>query len=284
MSWHIRTIHRVDNGSLGGLLWNGTRLLFSAVEASVIYAFDPTEDQVVVWRAYTNRSNAIAEDGRGAVFAGQEGARRVVRLLPDGSAVQTETRLEGQLHNFPRHIAVDRAGSAWFSDCYHPQPASGPQIFPLLTHQSVLRLSSNDSKRWTLARMTVDTSAPRGLAFSPTKDRLYLAEVDMAQSVSRLYAYTLADDKPVQKIHLADINGVAEGICVDDDNRAYVCVGGKAEGECGTIQVFACDGVSLSVHELPVRTPFACALGDADMKSLYITSAEGVLLRARASA
>ena len=47
------------------------------------------------------------------------------------------------------------------------------------------------------------------------------------------------------------------------------------------IYIFAPSGRVLETHPLPVDEPTNCTFGDADLSSLYITTLDGHLLRAR---
>lgn len=284
MNRNFETVHSADATSLGGLAWTGKKMLFSAIEASTIWAFDPLARQTSIWRKYTNRTSGIAFGPDSALFACQEGGRRVVRLLPDGSAVLTATSLEGHLHNHPRWIAVDAAGSAWFSDCHHSVPASGPQIFPALKHQSVLRLSLHGDQQWKLDRMTFDMQAPRGLALSPDGLCLYVVETgaEGAAASSQLRSYPIRQSGLLgENTVLCEIPGLVDGICVDSASRIFACVGAHGELDKGAVCVYAKDGHLLETYPVASGRPVHCAFGDADLRSLYVTTAQGQLLRIR---
>jgi gluconolactonase len=47
------------------------------------------------------------------------------------------------------------------------------------------------------------------------------------------------------------------------------------------IYVLAKNGRVLETHPFPVNRPTNCAFGDADLRTLYVTSFEGYLFRAR---
>ena len=46
------------------------------------------------------------------------------------------------------------------------------------------------------------------------------------------------------------------------------------------IYVFSPTGEVVEKHPLPVDRPTNCTFGDADLRTLYVTTAEGYLLRA----
>jgi gluconolactonase len=47
------------------------------------------------------------------------------------------------------------------------------------------------------------------------------------------------------------------------------------------IYIFAPNGRVIETHPLPCDRPTNCTFGDADLRTLYVTSIEGHLLRAR---
>lgn len=294
MTWKFESVHGPLNRPLGGLAWDGAQMLASDINNSMTLAFDPTTGQTSVKRKYTNRVNGIAFGSDGALFGCQEGSRRVIRMLADGAATQTATQFHGRPHNHPNLIVMDRKGDAWFSDCYHPSPASGPQVFPDLDHQSVLRLhiGGRPHSHWHLDRMTFDTTSPRGVALSPDEKTLYVAETDNEHGgVRELRAYPVLDDGTLGHfivLHTfgTDNRGVhrgIEGICVDTQGHIFACAGWHRSGPGPMIIVFEPSGAIVSTHPLPADMPMNCAFGDSDTSTLYVTTADGQLLRARAT-
>ena len=47
------------------------------------------------------------------------------------------------------------------------------------------------------------------------------------------------------------------------------------------IYVFAPSGEVLEMHPVPCRRPTNCTFGDADLRTLYVTTIEGYLFRTR---
>jgi gluconolactonase len=292
MNWTFDVVHGPLGRPVGGLAWDGEGMLFSDVEESVIYRYDPQRGSVSPWRRYTNCTSGIAFGAGGVLYGCQEGSRRVVCFLPDGSATITTTKLNGRNHNYPRHMTVDRAGRIWFSDPYNTHPAMGPIAFPLLDHQSVLRLTCSPppQSHWRMERMTFDTVAPRGIALSPDETILYVAESDNTPGGRReLRAYAL-DDATALDNHVvlhtfgADRRGVhrgIEGLCVANSGNVIACAGWRHSGPGPLVYVFSSAGAVLETHPLPADVPLNCAFGDPGLASLYVSTAEGHLLRAK---
>jgi gluconolactonase len=277
-------------GPTGGLAWDGSGMLFSAVAEGRILRYDPESGKVSEFRKYTNRTNGLAFAPGGELYGCQESSRRVIHFARDGSSAPTGFLLDGHHHNQPSNLAIDSKGRIWFSDPQSELRASGPQIFPALEHASVLRLELDPFRKlWSLRRMTYDTAAPRAVALSPDESTLYVAETDNAPMGGReLRAYPiLADDTlgafavlhVFGRDHRGEHRGI-EGMCTDREGNIVACAGWKKSGPGPLVQVFSPAGAILESHPVPSDQPMNCAFGDADLASLYVTTAAGELLRA----
>lgn len=214
--------------------------------------------------------------------------------MPDGSATVTATRVAGKVHNNPYFLTVDRQERIWFSDPDHSTLAvgPGPQRFPPLEHQSVLRLARTPRPtfEWHLERMTFDTSAPTGVALSPDGKTLYVAESDNRfGGVRELRAYPIDDDGTLGRyvvLHVfgSDHRGIhrgIEGLCVDTDGNIIACAGWQRSGPGPLVYVFSPIGAVLESHVVPADQPLNCAFGDDGLGSLYVTTTAGHLFRVR---
>ncbi len=292
MTWKFELVAGPYAGPNGGLAWDGQGMLFSVIDEGRILRFDPHRGTVEEFRRYTNRTNGIAFGPDGVLYGCQEGGRRIIQFLPDRSAAPTANQLAGRYHNFPSDLVVDREGRIWFSDPYHVTPAFGPQIFPPLDHASVLRLERDERRQWVIRRMTHDTAAPRAVLLSAGEDTLYVAEGDAGRDGPReLRAYPIRSDStvgPYTVLHTfgADHRGPhrgIEGLCLDHQGNIVACGGWKRSGPGPIIYVFAPSGAILETHLLPGDLPMRCAFGDMDLESLYVTTGEGHLFRAKTS-
>jgi gluconolactonase len=289
MSWNFERVAGPFQGAMGGLAWNGKEMLFSVVDEGFIKKFDPESGKVSDFRAYTARVNGIAVSPDGHLYGCQEGGRRVIRFLPDGSATITATRLNGRVHNYPNDLVIDRGGRIWFSDPYSKVMAFGPQIFPPLEHASVLRLEYDERHAWTIRRVTFDTTAPRAVLLSADEKTLYVAEGDATQDSAReLRAYPIREDGSVGPFvvlhtfgsdHLGAHRGI-EGMTLDADGNIVACAGWKKSGPGPLIYVFSPSGRILETHAFPADAPMRCAFGDKGLDSFYVTASDGCLYRA----
>lgn len=248
-------------GRTGGMAWDGRRLLFTAVIEERLLAYDPATGGVEELRRYTGRTNGIAIDGE-VIFGAQEGGRRIVRFMPDGSAAQTADLLDGAHHNQPTDLVIDSGKRIWFTDPHNAIPPYGPRVFPFLEHQSILRLDPVGAG-WKVVRMTFDTRAPRALALAG--DLLYVADE------SELRAYPVnADGTLGSKRVLADVG--YQGLRVEADGRLLAC-GGAALDE------YAPSGEKRATHALPTGAGLRVGRGG---DALYVTAEDGCLYRAPA--
>jgi gluconolactonase len=292
MTWKFERVAGPYEGPMGGLAWDGRAMLFSLIDEGRILRFDPKSGAVAEFRRYTNRTNGIAFGPNGVLYGCQEGGRRLIQFLPDGSAAPTADQLAGRYHNHPCDLAIDRSGRIWFSDPYHETPAYGPQVFPPLDHASVLRLERDERRAWVIRRITYDTAAPRAVLLSADEATLYVGEGDAGRNGPReLRAYPIRSDGsvgPYTVLHAfgADHRGPhrsIEGICLDDGGNIVACAGWKRSGPGPLIYVFSPSGAVLETHPLPADLPMRCAFGDADLESLYVSTGEGHLYRAKAT-
>jgi len=294
MTWNFEEVYAGPNRPLGGLAWDGQRMLVTDINDGTLIAFDPKTKGTEIIRRHLNRVNGIAFGDDGALYGCQEGSRRVIRMLSDGSASVTATKLHDQNHNHPHLLTIDKKGSIWFSDIHHPLKASGPQIFPYLDHQSILKLTRESRPRghWHIDRMTVDTISPTGLALSLDEKTLYVSDNNMEHDGYReLRAYPILEDGRLglyRVLHTfgRDHQGVQRGIsgmCIDKLGNLFACAGSNVSGPGPMIYLFSPNGAILSAQPFPVDMPTNCAFGDADLKTLYISTSSGSLYRVKDS-
>ena len=290
MNWNFEKIFDSGGRPLGGLAWDGSQMLFTDVNDNSIYAYDPQTTKITLKRKYTNRVNGIVFGNDGALYGCQEGSRRIIRMLDDGSSTATATHLHGVPHNHPYLIDVDKMGHFWFTDCYHQLLASGPQVFPALNHQSVLKLflGPRPQSHWGIERVTFDSIRPRGLALSVDEKTLYVSDTtnELGQ-VRQIRAYPILVDGsvgPFVVLHTfgEDYRGVhrgAEGLSIEATGK-LIATGGGDRGPGPMIYIFSPEGCLERAYPLPNCLPTNCAFGDSDFDSLYVTSEDGKLFRA----
>jgi gluconolactonase len=286
MTWEFEKVAGPYRGRTGGLAWDGKAMLFSAVQEERILRFDPGTGKADVFRNYTGRTNGIAVAADGSVFGAQEGGRRVIQFLKDGSTAPTNELLDGKHHNQPTDVIVDSKGRVWIADPYNGTPPYGPPVFPFLDHASVLRLESAGPRAWKLTRVTHDTMGPRSVLLSADEKTLYVADGDVERGdTCQLFAYQVKSDggagpgKPLVTF-MAVERGI-EGMCLDSEGNIVACAGWKKSGAGPVIYVISASGTLLETHAAPADMPMRCAFGDPGLTSLYVTAGDGGLYRAK---
>ncbi len=290
MNWEFERVAGPYNGPLGGVAWDGSGLLFSLISEERILRLDPRDGSIGEFRRYTTRTNGIAFGADGVLYGCQEGGRRIVQYPQDGSARTTTNHLDGRMQNHPYDLTLDSAGRVWFSDPYHPVPAYGPQMDALLEHASVLRLERDNQRHWRLVRMTFDTKAPRAVLLAEDERTLFLSEGETTSAAPReLRAYSITSGGTLAPCHVlhtfgSDVRGPhrgIEGMCLESGGNMVACAGWKQSGPGPMIYVFSPAGVVLHMQPLPFDVPSRCAFGDAGLDTLYISSLDGTLHRAK---
>lgn len=291
MAWEFEPVAGPYRGSTDGAVWDGKSLSFSVYPEGFILQFHPETGEVTEFRRYMLRVRGLAFDRQGTLYGAQSGVRRIVRFNADGSTSRMESRIDGRLHNQPDDLAIDRQGRIWFSDPHDPESSEGgPDPFGPLDHASVLRLEPTQNGAWRIRRMTYDTREPRGVLVSPDECTVYVAECNKEPEGKReIRAYPILEDGslgPYRVLHTfgKDHRGPhrgADGMCLDQDGNIVACAGSNEAGPGPMVYVFSPEGRILEMHPVPGDCPTNCGFGDPDRTSVYVTTGEGQLLRAR---
>jgi gluconolactonase len=110
---------------------------------------------------------------------------------------------------------------------------------------------------------------PNGITLSPNGKTLYVSNAD--EHNVRAYDLDRNGDTSNERVIISGIKAVPGGLQVDEKGNLYVTAGG--------IAIY--DPTGHLLHLIQMRElPSSCMLGDADMRSLFIT-ARGNLYRAR---
>lgn len=286
MTWNFERVAGPYKGRTGGLAWDGKGMLFSAVTEERVLRYNPETGKSEDFRRWTGRVNGIAIAADGSVYGAQEGGRRVIRFMTDGSATPVTEFLDGRRHNQPTDVAVDSRGRVWIADAYNAQAPYGPPTAPMLDHASVLRNDPVGPDLYRLVRVTHDTCGPRAVVLSADEKTLYVADGDIERGdVCQLFAYSVTPygsvghAKALVTFTAAD-RGI-EGMCLDSDGNIVACAGWKKGGAGPMLYVISPQGTILESHPAPADMPMRCAFGDTGLDSLYVTAGDGALYRAK---
>ena len=225
--------------------WHEGRLWFSNWGMQEIIAVDLEGKSEVIVHVPTTIPFCIdwLHDGRLLVVSGRENL--LLRREPDGSLV-THADLRGLSDQGWNEIVVDGRGNLYIN--------GGPGIIALVTADGS-------------ARQVADGIAfPNGMAVTPDNSTLIIAE----SHGKRLTAFDIAADGGLSNRRVwADLgDGVPDGICIDADHAVWYadvpnkrCMRVREGGE--VLQTVNVD-----------RGCFACMLGGADKRTLFIVAAE----------
>ena len=288
MAWEFELIDGPYGGTTEGPAWDGIGLLFTHIPASRILKYDPETGTSSVHRSGTNNANGTMLDPSGTLFACEGGARRVVRYEADGGVTVLTDGFEGQRLNIPNDLAIDPQGRVWFMDPYY-EGAAGPwsedRANKDLDHDSVYRLDPQPDGSWSTIRVTFDTTRPNGLLFSLDHDVLFVAQSGRRPDEKReLRAYPVNSDGSLgghKVLHDFGANRGIDGMCLDTEGNIIATAGWRQGGPGPSLYVFSPSGEVLDRHPVDADRPTNCSFGDDDLTTLYVTSTDGHLFRAR---
>ena len=288
MSWDFELVAGPYGGTTEGPVWDGEAVIFTHIPESRLMRYDPKSGEATEYFTGVNHVNGLCFDVSGNLFGCQQGGRRIVRFEREGKTITSlPHRLDGKRHNNPNDLVVDRSGRIWFTDPYSGIGDSGPQE---LDHMSVLRLDPTGDDQYELKRATTDISRPNGILISRDQKTLYVAQSDYGlDRLRELRAYPINDDGSLGEYETLHTFGVdhrgaqrgVDGMTLDTDGNIIACAGWETAGPGPMIYVFSPAGRVLETHPIRAERATNCCFGDADLKTLYVTTGGGHLFRAR---
>jgi sugar lactone lactonase YvrE len=243
--------------------WHDGRLWFSDWGTQEIIAVDLEGKSEMILRVPTlvERENPVARgpfcidwlpDGRLLIVSGRDGI--LLRREHDGSLAPHANL--SSLSGYPwNDIAVDSRGNAYVGCAGFDFP--GGEFAP-----GVLAVVTPDG----IARKAADGVAfPNGMVVTPDDTTLILAE----SYGKRLTAFDIGADGSLSNRRVwAEIDGYPDGICLDAENAIWL--GDVPNKRCVRVRE---GGEVLQTINLD-RGCFACALGGADGKTLFMLAAK----------
>jgi sugar lactone lactonase YvrE len=236
--------------------WHDGRLWFSNWGAQEVVAVDLEGRSESVVRVPTTIPFCIdwLPDGRLLVVSGREGL--VLRQEPDGS-LATHADLRGLSDHAWNEIVVDGRGNAYVNGAgfgFMAGETFSPGMIALITPDGSVR------------QVTDGIAFPNGMAVTPDNSTLIIAE----SYGNRLTAFDIGADGGLanRRVWAAVGDDHPDGICLDADNAVWYadvgnqrCVRVREGGR--VLQTVALD-----------RGCFACMLGGADRRTLFMMAAE----------
>jgi gluconolactonase len=240
-----------------GPVWSAAKseLLFSDIPANRIVGFK--DGKATTFRSPSNNSNGLTFDKKARLIACEHGTRRVTRTETDGTLTVLAERYDGKRLNSPNDVVVMSDGAIYFTD----PPYGVKKEEREMDFQGVYRISP-DGK--TLTLLVRDFIKPNGLAFAPDERILYVNDTEGGH----IRAFDVAPDGTLSNSRIFARTPGADGMKVDSEGNVY-CT--SATG----VMVFDRTGKHLGTFSM-AEQPANCAFGDADWKSLYMTSRTGL--------
>jgi gluconolactonase len=238
-------------------------LVFSDTPSDRLLKWAPGQ-AVEVFRTDAHGPAGNAFDAQGRLYTCETRTRRVTRTDKAGKIEVVAERWEGKRLNSPTGIATSKNGSVYFTD-----PAFGSQSDQReLDFYGVYHIPVKGG----LGLVARLPGRPRGIAVSPNGRFLYVADAD-AKNI-RVFDLDSKGEASNERVLVTKVDGIPGGISVDEKGNLWVPSNG--------ISIYAPDGKKLHTIEQHDLVS-ACTFGDADMKTLFLTS-RGLVLRARQEA
>ncbi len=240
-------------------------ILFQDIKSERTHCFQP-DGTTTTLREQTHAANGQTFDRSGRIVFCEQNGRRVSRMNPNGSNVETVVELyDGKRVNSPNDIICRSDGTILFTD---PPYGVTPELKEL-AYQAVFAFGVDGR----LTPLVVDFEKPNGLALSPDESTLYVC--DTAKYHVRAFDLVTANDgtpKLENDRVFATMDpgrpGGPDGMKVDREGRVYVAV---ALG----IWVYDPSGIPLGILSIPQR-PSNLAWSGADAKTLIVTAVDHV--------
>ena len=261
------TLEKIAVGLLQpeGPIWVDTLgLLFSDIQGNKIYRWSPVDSALHTFLSPSDSSNGLTLDLQGRLILTQMGLRRVSRRETDGTITPLVSTYLGKRFNSPNDVVVKSDSSIYFTD---PDFNIPPGQKAELTVHGIYRISPAGELK--LLDSTFDK--PNGICFSPDETKFYVNE----SHACKIYVWDAAGDSVYNKRLFyaipSSITGYMDGMKADSAGNIF-CTGPTG------VWVVSPGGVLLDkiVVPAPDNSPSNCNWGDADRKTLYITSGKSL--------
>jgi len=242
-----------------GPVWiDSIGLLFSNIQANKICLFSPADSSLTTWLYPSDSSNGMTLDRQGRLILTQMEKRCVSRREFDGTITPLASTYNSKKFNSPNDIVVKSDGTIFFTDPDYNVPSGQSKE---LGFTGIYRIDTTGNVKL----LDKTFSEPNGICFSRDEKKLY---VDDSPKES-IYVFDVVSDDSIankQLFYHLNINSysVFDGMKIDSAGNIYCAspIGILVISPAGTIL----DTIVMS------ENPSNCAWGDADRKTLYITT------------
>jgi gluconolactonase len=202
-------------------------------------------------------------DLQGRLILTQMGLRRVSRRDTDGTITPLVSTFNGKRFNCPNDVVVKSDSSIYFTDPDFNIPAGQTAELKM---KGIYMLSPSG----TLKVIDSTFDKPNGICFSPDEKKLYVNE---SVTQSKIYVWDVVGDSVFNKklFYSIPTSGNADGMKTDSAGNIY-CTGPTG------VWIVSPSGTLLDkiLVPSPDNSPSNCNWGDADRKTLYITSGKSL--------
>lgn len=205
------------------------------------------------------RSNGLAFDARGNLWACADEKNELWCIDPDGQVTVVVKEYDGKLLGGPNDVWLRPDGGLYFTDPFYKRPYwnRGPQE---QDGQCVYYLTPD---RKGLIRVTDDLETPNGVIGTPDGKTLYVADL----RAKRTYAYDIQPDGSLAKKRLFCEMG-SDGMTIDSEGNVYLT--GKG------VTVFNSAGREIAHIPVDARWTANVCFGGPKRQTLFITASQGL--------
>lgn len=247
-----------------GPLWDARRgrLLFSDIMANTIYTWS-AEDGTQVFRRPSNFSNGLTFNRKGELIACEHLTRAITITRDEKKPEIIAAAYQGKKLNSPNDVIAASDGSILFSDpIYGLREGQGGPAEAELDFQGLYRITPQGE----LVLITDSFERPNGLALSLDEKHLFVA--DTVRQHIRVFEigadWQLTGGCIWVELWDDEYTGRPDGMKFDKKGNLF-------SAGPGGIWVFNPQGDAIGRIYLPDKTS-NLAWGDADLRSLFITS------------
>ena len=218
-----------------------------------------TDDKLTTFMQPCGRSNGLAFDKKGNLWACADEKNELWCIAPDKSVTIIPSKYLAKILNGPNDLWINPNGGIYFTDPYYFRTwwnhSSQPQDI-----QGVYYLKP-DLK--TIIRVADDLVQPNGIVGTPDGKTLFIADI----AGNKTWSYSINSDGTLSNKTLF-CNMGSDGMTIDVEGNIYLTGTG--------VTIFDKTGKRIGNIVVPESWTANVCFGGKDMKSLFITASKGL--------